>query len=352
MKAIQQYTVIRKSETLIAEAENWEEIIAFIRTKYVKVLWVIDKKVRPLIPLDSHDTILEIDGGDKSKSFAGFESLVKALADMELDRTGHIVAVGGGSISDLVGYVASVYLRGISFSIIPSTLLSLIDASMGGKNGINYVGKKNQLGTIYQPSTIIYIPELIAHLPIDELADGFAEIIKYGLILDQGLFAKLEESNLEKIIGNQVRFSEIINSCIIHKSNIIKEDPFEYDLRRILNYGHTIGHAIESIYGLSHGKAVGLGMYFSAKLSEIIYGSELQLAKKIRQILPAYHLPIRLEVFSANDIFEKIISDKKRENDNIHFVLLEKIGRAHVEKIPMDRLMEYLNIAEREKWMC
>lgn len=352
MKTIQEYTVIKKSETLILEASSWDEILVSIRNNYVKVLWVIDKKVRSLISLDSLDTIIEIDGGDQCKTLCGFEQLVRLLADMELDRTGHIVAVGGGSISDLVGYVASVYLRGISFSIVPSTFLSLIDASMGGKNGINYATKKNQLGTLHQPSSIYFLPALIAHLPIDEMADGFAESIKYGLILDQRLFEKLESNNLEKIIGNQKDFNEIINSCIIHKSNIVKEDPFEFDRRRILNYGHTIGHAIESIYGLSHGKSVGLGMYFAAKLSEMFYGLDLNLAEKIRQILPAYNLPIRLEVFSAQAIFQKIVSDKKRENKDMHFVMLEKIGRARIEKISLASLKEYLNTAEREKWMC
>jgi len=184
------------------------------------------------------------------------------------------------------------------------------------------------------------------------MADGFAEIIKYGLIMDKPLFEKLETSDMAQMMGNIGDFNEIINSCIIHKSSIIMKDTYEVGLRRILNFGHTVGHAIEAIYGLSHGKAVALGMCFAVRLSERYYGFEGQISQKIEKVLAAFHLPSRLDSFSASALFEKIASDKKRENKHIHFVLLEEVGRARVEKLSMNHLKNLLEIAEKEKWMC
>lgn len=351
MKPISQYQVFRETTTNIAQVDSWTELSALVSEGYSKVIWVIDNKIRHLIPFSPSDHVIDINGGDEGKSLEVFYWLVSQFADQELDRKGHVVTIGGGSVSDLAGFAASVYLRGVSFSIVPSTLLSLIDASIGGKNGINFRQFKNQIGTIHQPKSIYYFPEILNQLPAEEMADGFAEIIKYGLILDAGLFQELLSQNLGAIMIDEASLHKIIYRCIIHKSSIVKEDPFEESKRRILNFGHTVGHAIESIYGLSHGKSVGLGMLFAAKMSENYYDINLGISSQIQKVLGLYKLPFGLESFSAMAIYEKVIADKKREGDTIFFILLKELGTASIEKISLEKLKEYLIKAEKEKWM-
>jgi 3-dehydroquinate synthase len=351
MKPISHYQVFRETTTNIAHVDSWTELSTAVSEGYSKVIWVIDCKIGHLIPFNPSDHVIGIKGGDEGKNLEIFYWLVGQFSDQELDRKGHVVTIGGGSVSDLAGFAASVYLRGVSFSIVPSTLLSLIDASIGGKNGINFRQFKNQIGTIHQPKAIYYFPEILNQLPAEEMADGFAEIIKYGLILDAGLFKELLSQNLGAIMIDEASLHKIIYRCIIHKSSIVKEDPFEESKRRILNFGHTVGHAIESIYGLSHGKSVGLGMLFAAKMSENYYDINLGISSQIQKVLGLYKLPTGLESFSAMAIYEKIKADKKREGDAIFFILLKELGKASIEKMSLDKLKEYLIKAEQEKWM-
>lgn len=351
MKRVHSYTVIKETNTHITQIDSWDELLANAEQGYSKLILVIDKKLTQFIPSSIFSDIIEIDGGDAIKSINVFNDLIHRIAISGLDRKGHLIAIGGGSISDLVGYAASVYLRGVSFSIVPSTLLSLIDASIGGKNGINFRASKNQIGTIYQPSGIYFFPEIIQKLPSEEMSDGFAEIIKYGLIMDGSLFQRLTAFNLESILSNKALFEDIIHSCIIHKSTIVEDDPFEGNQRRILNFGHTIGHAIESSYGLSHGKSVGLGMLFAVKMSEYYYGFDSSLYQKLKEVLSRFNLPTSMEKFSAKVIFDKIKSDKKRENENIFFVLIPEIGKAKIEMITLAELNSYIIKAEQEGWM-
>ena len=351
MKEIHHYQVVQTTTTKILQLDGWEDFLAISTSTFSKTLWIIDAKIRSLVPFRELDLVLEMEGGENIKTLENWTWLVHKFAENQLDRHSQIIVIGGGSISDLVGYAASAYLRGISFSIIPSTLLSLIDAGIGGKNGINFQSLKNQVGTIYQPESIYIFPELIRHLPKEEMSDGFAEIIKYGLIMDEVLFHRLAELNLDKIIANHVLFDEIIHSCIIHKSRIVEEDPFERDKRRILNFGHTIGHGIEACYGLSHGKSVALGMCLAAKMSDLRNENSTSIFENLPYIFTGYGLPHRQENFSAELVFEKIKSDKKRIDDHINFVFLNKIGEARIEKISLDDLKKMLVKAEQEKWI-
>jgi 3-dehydroquinate synthase len=351
MKEIHQYQVVQTTNTKILQLDSWEDFLAISSATYYKTLWVIDKKIRSLAPFQELDLVLEIEGGETIKTLENWTWLVDKFAEFQLDRHSQVIAIGGGSISDLVGYAASVYLRGISFSIVPSTLLSLIDAGIGGKNGINFLTQKNQVGTIYQPKHIYIFPEIIRHLPREEMSDGFAEIIKYGLIMDEALFHKLAELDLDKILANSAIYEEIIHSCIIHKSRIVEEDPFEGDKRRILNFGHTIGHGIEACYGLSHGKSVALGICLAAKMSDLRNENTTTIFEKLPTIFTKYDLPVKLENFSADPVFEKIKADKKRIDNQIHFIFLNRIGEAIVEKITLEDLNIILKKAEAEQWI-
>lgn len=350
MIPIHNYTVSHERNTTIVQVENWREIVENVNIGYSKVLWVIDRNVHDRPDLD-HALVLEMDGGEETKSLRVLEWLITMFSNLDLDRNSHIVIIGGGSLSDLVGFAASIYLRGVQFSIVPSTLLSLIDASMGGKNGLNFSKKKNQIGTIFQPRNIFYLPSLIRQLPIEHITDAFAEIIKYALIMDESLFEKLSELNVAQVLSKPDLFNEIIHRCIMHKSMVIQQDPFENGKRRILNFGHTIGHAIESLHSLSHGKSVAMGMYFAAKLSEIHHNKPGAFSSRIKHLIHQFGLPTELNLFSVESLLEKIQSDKKRYNDKIYFVFLEKIGKAKVENISLQELKEYMQKSVEEKWM-
>ena len=351
MKEIHHYQVVQTTTTQILQLDSWEDFLTISSIIYSKTLWVVDKKIRHLVSFREIDLVLEIEGGETIKTLENWTWLIQKFAEYQLDRHSQVIAIGGGSISDLVGYAASVYLRGVSFSIVPSTLLSLIDAGIGGKNGINFQMLKNQVGTIYQPRQIYIFPELIRHLPQEEMSDGFAEIIKYGLILDEALFHRLAELDLDKFLVSHTLFEEIIHSCIIHKSRIVEEDPLEGDKRRILNFGHTIGHGIEACYGLSHGKSIALGMCIAAKMSDLRNKNSTSIFEKLPAIFAQYGLPHKLENFSADLVFDKIKSDKKRIDHHIQFVFLNKIGDARVEKISLEDMQSILKKAEQERWI-
>jgi len=350
MISLHNYIVSHESSTKIVQIEDWSEVDESLSIGYSKVLWVLDKNVGD-IPYLNQRLVIVMDGGEDTKSLQTWEWLITRFSDLGLDRNSHIVVVGGGSLSDTIGFAASIYLRGVHFSIVPSTLLSLIDAGMGGKNGLNFKDKKNQIGTIYQPQCIFYLPSLIRQLPIEYITDAFAEIIKYALIMDDSLFEKLSVLDIEQVLSKPELFNEIIHCCIMHKSSIIQEDPFENGKRRILNFGHTLGHAIEPLYSLSHGKSVAIGMYFAAKLSELHYDKKDIFSSRIKHLIHRFNLPTKLSFFSAESVFEKIQSDKKRQDDRIYFVFLEKIGKAKVEKISLQELKRYIQKSAEEKWM-
>lgn len=351
MQRIASYQIENLTETQVLLIDSWVVLFELFTKKYKHIVWVVDDKLKSLIPFDENQYVIEISGGEDCKSLNYWLFLIEKFSESKVDRRSHIVAIGGGSVADLVGFAAAVYLRGITFSLVPSTLLCLIDAGLGGKNGINFQGRKNQIGTIVQPENIIYTPSLIRGLPSEKMAEAFAEIIKYSLIMDKGLFDKLMSLNLGHLMSNQNILQDIIKTCIIHKSKVVAEDPFEQGKRRILNFGHTLGHAIESLYTMPHGNAVALGMCFAARMSELKYPNLFNISEKIKTLLRQFELPTSLEPFHAEMLFDKIIGDKKREHDDIHFVFLRDLGQASVEAISMNELRSHLFKAEREGWM-
>lgn len=351
MKEIHSYSTTLHSTTTIFNSENWEDIVLSLESKYSKICWIIDSKIKSRSEFNNLENKLELNSGELSKSLETYLLLQQFLAKKYIDRSSLIVAIGGGSISDLVGYVASTYLRGIDLAIIPTTLLSLIDASMGGKNGINFEGIKNQIGTIYQPKFIYNYTSFFDSLPETEIADGFAEIIKYGLIGNESLYQFISNYKLSDFKSNSDFRTEIIEQCMIQKSKIVEEDTFETGLRRILNFGHTLGHAIESFYGLSHGKSIALGSLFAVKLSEKINHLSPNIYINLQTLYQKYNLPIRLENFDTELLFQKLCHDKKVDSGEIHFVLLNKIGEAKAQKIELVKLKSWIEIAKNEAWI-
>ena len=277
--------------------------------------------------------------GEKHKVQSTVDKIIGQLIELGADRKTTLIGVGGGVVTDITGYVASVYMRGISFGFVPTTLLAMVDASIGGKNGIDVGVYKNMVGIIRQPSFLLYDLLFLNMLPDKEWKNGFAEIIKHAAIRDAAMFRELEINDLFFYQKKKKDACSLIERNALLKSKVVQLDEFEKNERRMLNFGHTLAHAIETQYNLLHGEAVAIGMVFASKLSEelLSFKSHERLVKMIER----YSLPTEID-FDKQKAFDVLRSDKKKEADFMNFILLEKIGKARIEKIPLKNLYNYL----------
>ena len=235
--------------------------------------------------------VITLKPGEEYKVQATVDAVIKQLIAFQADRKTILVGVGGGVITDLTGYIASVYMRGIQFGFVPTSLLAMVDASIGGKNGIDVGPYKNMVGVIRQPSFLFYDLSLLKTLPDEEWSNGFAEIIKHACILDDKTFQLLEQHNIAKVKRNKELLAEIVVQNITLKVGVVQNDEFEAGDRKLLNFGHTLGHALETQYELTHGQAVSLGMIFASWLSEKLLG--FGETSRVEQVLVNYGLPTR-----------------------------------------------------------
>lgn len=291
----------------------------FIPKQYLKVLK--SKIANPLI--------FEVPTGESSKSIDMVYSIINEMIDSKISRGALMIALGGGVVGDLTGFIASIYMRGIDFIQIPTTLLSQIDSSVGGKVGINSENMKNSIGAFYQPKAVIIDPETLKTLSKKEFNNGIAEMIKYGLIADKSLFYDLLERDIEKNI------EYYISKCIEIKRDIVVKDELDTGIRQILNFGHTIGHALEqhSNYELLHGEAISIGMYMMS--SGFSYQNDLV------QILNKYSLPYRHD-YDRETILNYIKTDKKVMNNKLNVVLVKEVGNGLIKTISVNEFKEYL----------
>lgn len=273
-----------------------------------------------------------VEAGEGSKSVASFGRVLEFLAEQRVDRGGVLFAVGGGVIGDLGGFVAASYLRGIEFYQVPTTLLAMVDSSVGGKTGINLVAGKNLAGAFYQPKGVFIATDLLRTLPPREFAAGMAEVIKYGLLGDAALFAQLEKASLTL---DSRELADVIRRCCAIKARIVEADERELAKeggRALLNLGHTFGHAIEQVAGYGHylhGEAVAIGLAAAARLSEKLgYVTALETAR-IEAVLRAHVLPVRLAApLPLAALMAAVARDKKVRAGLPRFVVLKKIGDA------------------------
>ncbi len=277
--------------------------------------------------------IIRVD--EKNKSLKSIEEIYSKLVEFGAGRNTHIYAIGGGITCDMVGFAASTYLRGLPFSLIPTTLLAQADAAIGGKSGVNYRNVKNIIGAINQPEEVIISTSFLNSLNERLISAGFAEIIKMAFIRDTELYNMLLEFDFEEPNFLSKGFIDILKRTINNKVQIVVEDELEAGTRRILNFGHTIGHGIESAYRIQHGDAVSLGMVFAAKLSEKLGLIEKDVVKKLILLLNKFKLPTN-ELIEPKPVIDYLKSDKKREGSLINFVLLEGIGKSMVKKIKLE----------------
>jgi 3-dehydroquinate synthase len=285
--------------------------------------------------------IIELQSGENSKNIQKAIEIWEMFTDLNLDRNSLIVNLGGGVITDFGGFVASLFKRGLHYINIPTTLLAMVDASIGGKTGVNFMSYKNQLGVFADPEVIFIDPAFLKTLPKRELATGYAEIIKHALIMDIVLWELINKTLPEHIHDN----IEIIKRAVFIKSNIVIADPFEKDIRKILNFGHTIAHAVES-YSLAndknpilHGEAVALGIicetWLSVKKNGFNENQAIAIYKYISALFPHYHIdtatiPILLDI---------IKQDKKNKNGRLNFTLLTEIGKSVIDNDCEERLI-------------
>ncbi|PVU76351.1 3-dehydroquinate synthase [Acidianus hospitalis] len=288
------------------------------------------------------DLNIPIEDGEKAKDVSNVLDLVKSLYDNGFNRGDYVIAIGGGTVLDLVGFVSSIYMRGLNLINIPTTLLGMVDAAIGGKNGVNFGNAKNILGTFYQPSAIIIDLNFIKTLPEEEIRKGLAEVIKYGLVLDKELYDYLAMNDKKILEKDEGALEEIIYKSIKDKLAVVKEDERETKgIRVVLNFGHTIGHAIEagSNFTIPHGYAISVGMVCEAKIAEEMGYSEEGVVEDTLWILSLYGLPITPEKlpskYSKELALASIEKDKKIRNDEILMPFPTRIGDYKVVKVPI-----------------
>jgi 3-dehydroquinate synthase len=286
--------------------------------------------------------VITIDTGEEIKTLDTVSFLYEKLLELDADRASFVVGIGGGIVCDIAGFVASTYMRGIRFGFVSTTLLSQVDASVGGKNGVNFGGYKNIVGVFSQPEFVICDQNLLQTLAPREFQGGFAEIVKHGAIADEHLFEYLEQNWARALEHDPEVIEKVVHDSVIIKSTIVNRDATEQGERRKLNFGHTLGHAIEKVLQVPHGEAVSAGMVLASELSEKKGYLQPEDSNRLSSLLEKFRLPVRFE-FNREKVFAAIRKDKKREGDNLKFIFLKKIGEAVVNQISIPELIELLD---------
>ena len=279
--------------------------------------------------------ILTVPSGEQSKCLAEAERLWNKLLELKADRKTLIVAVGGGVIGDLAGFVASTYARGLSFAQIPTTLLAQVDSSVGGKVGINLPDAKNIVGAFWQPTAVLIDTQTLQTMPEREYLSGLAEVVKYGVILDADFFGRLKHDAAELITKRGDVLQTVIARCCQLKADVVEADEREETgLRSVLNYGHTFAHALEATCGygeLLHGEAVSIGMMCAARLAHRLKRVDAGFVGQQQELLTALKLPIAVPKVEADKLIAVMAHDKKTEHGELRFVLPDRLG--HVELV-------------------
>lgn len=269
-----------------------------------------------------------IPAGEKSKNLDTVREIYRQLISLKLDRNSTLVALGGGVVGDITGFAAATFLRGINFIQIPTSLLAQADSSIGGKTGVDFEGNKNMVGAFYQPRFVFINVNTLKTLPVRELRSGLAEVIKHGLIMD-GDFYEYIDYNIKKILSfdeNVLQYITKMNCSI--KGKVVEQDERECSLRAILNFGHTIGHAVESTsdFSMLHGECVSIGIAGAYRLALKLGMADAKMVEKVENTLKKTGLPIKVQGMDINKIFDKLFFDKKVKDGKLNFVLPKGIG--------------------------
>lgn len=278
-----------------------------------------------------------IKAGEPFKNQNCVDEIIQKLIEMNADRQSFIVGVGGGVVTDIAGFAASVYMRGIKFGFVPTSILAMVDACVGGKNGIDVGVYKNLVGVIRHPDFLLYDYSFLDTLPGEEWINGFAEIIKHACIKDEEMFRSLEEKSLADFQNQEKEIGELIERNVEIKYRVVANDELETGDRKLLNFGHTLGHAIENTAKLPHGSAVSIGMTAACIISEKINSFSSESTQKVKQLISKYQLPVSIH-FDKEKTWNILLHDKKKSGNDMNFIVLDKIGKARVKKISLTEL--------------
>ncbi len=310
---------VRAKKTAVITDENVDKYYG------EKVMSSLGGEVRKLV----------LPAGEETKSFAHLQRVYDFLLDFKITRSDRIVALGGGVIGDLTGFAAATVLRGVPYIQVPTSLLAQVDSSVGGKVAVNSPYGKNLIGAFYQPKAVLIDPDCLNTLDPRFFADGMAEVIKYGCIRDAALFERLERGGID---GGM---EDVIARCCDIKRSVVEVDEFDTGERMILNFGHTLGHAIENYYqykNYTHGEAVAIGMYHISLIGEQKGVTPPGVAERIKAVLEKYRLPHRLDV-GKSALKNAMLLDKKSESDEINIIFLDKIGNAVIKKLHKNEVL-------------
>ena len=321
--------------------QNYSKKAAIISDS--NVLKYLGKTLNEILHELGFETIIhELPAGESSKNLAEAEKIFTRLIENHFDRRSLVIALGGGVVGDLAGFVAATYLRGIPFIQMPTTLLAQVDSSVGGKVAVNHRLCKNSIGAFYQPQLVIIDLNFIKTLPEREIRAGFAEIIKYGIIRDADFFEMLETAT-DIDLGNT-----IARSCEI-KADVVSHDEKESGLRRIVNFGHTIGHAIEEethYERFVHGEAVGIGMVAATRISKLLGNIDDETEERIFATIEKFGLPVTADnTCDPEKLYQALLRDKKVVNGKINWVVIKKIGEVYTDnKVPEEIVREAIDL--------
>lgn len=317
-------------------------------TKAVRAAVISDTNVAPIYAdrviksLEANKfktSLFTFEAGEPSKRLSTIESMYEHLINNSLTRTDIIIALGGGVTGDMAGFAAASYLRGIDFVQIPTSLLAQVDSSVGGKTGVDLEQGKNLVGAFWQPRLVLIDPDTLNTLPEKYFKDGLGEVIKYGCIRSNSLFERLERENAVDFID------DIIYECVFLKRDVVELDERDTGVREQLNFGHTLGHAIEKLSnyeGISHGEAVSVGSVLMARAGERNNLTQKGTAQRIANLLEKYSLPTQVD-FTLEQIAEATKGDKKSKGKSINLILLKEIGICLTHKISQDEILNFIS---------
>jgi len=328
--------LLSKTGKFISERFNPSRVVVIT---HPSVRQLFGEKIESgLVTVGHSPDYIEIPEGESSKSLQQAGYVYDHLLGMNCDRKSALIALGGGVIGDLTGFIAATYQRGIPYIQIPTTLLSQVDSSVGGKTAVNHPRGKNMIGAFYQPKLVVIDLDTLHTLPPKEFRAGLAEVVKYGVIADSKLFTFLEEKTEEILSLNSDCLGYIIETCCTIKASVVEKDELENRHRMILNFGHTFGHAIETMTGYTkylHGEAVAIGMIQAAWLSVEMGRCTKDVPQRIVSLLKKLNLPTQPPNFKSKNIIESMYHDKKTAHNKLRFILVKDIGSVEiVDNVP------------------
>ncbi len=320
-----------------------------------RIAMVTDSNVGPLYSELASDSLrasgyepitIEVEAGEQSKSLEVLATLYDRFVAEQLDRNSIVFALGGGVVGDLAGFAAATYLRGVPLVQIPTTVVAQVDSSLGGKTAVNHHHAKNLLGAFYQPRLIVADVAALRTLADREFREGLAEVIKYGAIMDAAMLERYGAS-LDRILArDETAVEQFVGDSLERKAQVVTDDEREQGRRRILNFGHTVGHALEAAFGYKqylHGEAVAIGMVEAAKLSIVCAGLSPAEAEQLSKLIERSGLPTAMPPQWQSEEFERALKlDKKRSDKAVEFVMLEKLGRAVLRRLSFDDILDNL----------